>query len=59
MVAKEGNESVAAFTHAGTIFRAFDLTVADGKEMPFPKNCGIFLFEFENGKWSFIKEITE
>ena len=59
MVAKEGNESVAAFTHAGTIFRAFDLTIGADEEMPFPKNCGIFLFEFKDGKWSFIKEITE
>lgn len=59
MVAKQNYESVAAFTHAGTILRAFDLTVCEGEEIPFPKNCGIFLFEFKDGKWSFIKEITE
>ena len=42
------------FPPAKYIFRAFDLSLPLDVERIFPKNCGIFLFEFKDGKWSLL-----
>ena len=59
MLTTKNDQTVAVFAHAGTIYRAFDLSLPPDVERIFPKNCGIFLFEFDGEKWDFIKEITE
>lgn len=47
-------ENVAAFCHLGVIRGVINI-VSEGAEAPAVplKNCGIFVFHYENGKWSF------
>lgn len=57
MVIKDGGECVAAFSHGGFINAALGYvlgcTVTNGKALS--DNCGVSIFEYENGKWALRK----